>query len=222
MQSHTGKDCRTKQAWRLTDPYTGCSRRWSCFRKHFEALSNRGRANRVLSRLALTVLLTGPPIGALPPPPADEYHVKAAFLYNFARFAEWPLEVFQGPDDPFVICVLGRDPFGHALDDVVAGRQISGRKIVVRRFSEALRVVGCRILFVSSSEPKSDLPVLADMKEQGVLTVGESGSATSAGMIINLKVEGGKIRFEIHTDPADREKLRFSSLLLSLAIVSKE
>jgi hypothetical protein len=176
----------------------------------------------MLSRLSLTILLNCPPIAALPPPPTDEYHVKAAFLYNFARFTEWPPDIFQGPEDPFVICVLGRDPFGLALDDVIVGRKISDRKIVVRRFSDARRVAGCRILFVSSSEPKSDLAVLAGMKESGVLTVGESGNATSEGMIINLKLDNGKVRFEIHTDPADREKLRFSSLLLSLASVSKE
>jgi hypothetical protein len=220
MPSHTGTDCEAELASGLAYPDPVCARRKSCFRKNLVTLLNRGWA--MLSRLSLTVLLTGPPIAALPPPPTDEYHVKAAFLYNFARFTEWPPEVFQGPDDPFVICVLGRDPFGLALDEVIVGRQISGRKIVARRFSEVHRVVGCRILFVSSSEPKSDLSVLAGMKEPGVLTVGESGSATSAGMIINLKLDGGRIRFEIHTDPADREKLRFSSLLLNLANVSKE
>jgi hypothetical protein len=175
----------------------------------------------MLSRLSLKILLTVPLIAALPSRPIDEYQVKAAFLYNFARFVEWPPEVFRGPNDPFVICVLGRDPFGRALDDVIAGRKIAGRPIAVRRVSEAPRAVGCKILFVSSSEPKRDLSVLAAMNEPGVLTVGESGTATSEGMIIILTLEDGKVRFEIHTDPADREKLRFSSLLLSLAIVSK-
>ena len=76
--------------------------------------------------------------------------------------------------------MLGRDPFAHALDDVIAGRKISGRRIVVRRFSEAPRAIGCRILFVSRSEPKADLAVLARMKEQGVLMVGESGKGRDA------------------------------------------
>lgn len=179
-------------------------------------------ATTVFSWLSLTIFLACAPVTAFQALPADEYQVKAAFLYHFAKFAEWPPEVFQGPNDPFAICVLGRDPFAHALDDVIAGRNISGRKIVVRRFLEAPRAVGCRILFVSWSEPKGDLAVLAGMKQQGVLTVGESGSATSAGMIIALKIVSGKVRFEIHTEPAEREKIHFSSLLLSLATVSKE
>ena len=183
---------------------------------------NRKAASTTFSWLSLTILLTCAPIGAFQPQPADEYQVKAAFLYHFAKFAEWPPEVFQGPDDPFAICVLGRDPFAHALDDVIAGRKISGRKIVVRRFSEAPRAVGCRILFVSRSEPKADLAVLASMKVQGVLMVGESGTATSEGMVITLKIEGGKVRFEIHTELADKENIHFSSLLLSLATASKQ
>src|SRR5258708_34362438 len=84
----------------------------------------------------------------------DEYQVKAAFLYNFARFVEWPADVFHDPSDPFAICVLGQDPFGHALDDVVAGKKIEGRAFAVRRISAPRQAVGCRILFVSSSEPK--------------------------------------------------------------------
>ena len=192
-----------------------------CQKFNFRGGWSRNWAPKMLSWLILTILLTGTPMAALEPP-TDEYQVKAAFLYNFARFTEWPPEVFQRPDDPFVICVKGRDPFGHRLDDVIANRKISGRKIVVRRFSGAVPAGGCRILFVSSSEPKSGVAALISNKEPGVLTVGEAGSATSEGMIINLKLVDGKVRFEIHTEPADREKLRFSSLLLSLAIVSKE
>jgi hypothetical protein len=174
-----------------------------------------GRGSGVHSRLSLTVLLVIPLIGATRSRPVDEYQVKAAFLYNFARFIEWPPEVFQDSNDPFVICVLGHDPFGHLLDDVVAGKKIGGRPFAVRRLSEARKVSRCRILFVDSSEPKRVLSVLAAITEPGVLTVGESDSATAAGMIINLMLEDGKVRFEIHHGSADREKLRFSSRLLS-------
>ena len=180
------------------------------------------RANAMLSRLSLTIVLSISLVAASLPRPFDEYHVKAAFLYNFAKFVEWPPGVFQGPNDPFVICVLGRDPFGRALDDVIAGRRIAGRPLTARRVAEAHNAAGCRILFVSASEPEHDLAVLSAMNEAGVLTVGESGSATSEGMIITLTLEGGRVRFAIRTDAADRQKLRFSSLLLSLATVSKK
>ena len=176
----------------------------------------------MLFRLNLAILLTIPLMAASSPRPMDEYQVKAAFLYNFARFVEWPADVFPDPNDPFVICVLGQDPFGHAIDDVVAGKKIEGRAVNVRRISEAPRAIGCRILFVSSSASKRVLATLASMSEPGVLTVGESDNATSAGMIINLTLDEGKVRFEIHTDAADRQKLRFSSKLLSLATVLKK
>jgi hypothetical protein len=222
MESQTGEDDRKEPALLLADPQTGCATRRCCVRENLIAFLERGSTGTMLSRLVFTIFLTAPPIAALPPRPADEYQVKAAFLYNFARFVEWPPEVFQGPDDPFLICVLGRDPFGQALDDVTSGGTVSGRKILVRHFSEARRVAGCRILFVSPSEPKSDLVVLAEIKMPGVLTVGESGSAVSEGMIILLKLDGRKVRFEIHTEKAARARLRFSSHLLSLATVLKD
>jgi hypothetical protein len=154
--------------------------------------------------------------------PPDEYQVKAAFLYNFAKFVEWPGEAFENQSESLLVCVLGEDPFGRALDDVVGGKKIDGRALAIRRISDARQAKGCRMLFVSSSEPKSVLPVLAAINESGVLTVGESDSPAAEGMIINFILENGKIRFAINTAVAEREKLRFSSRLLSLAIIVKK
>jgi hypothetical protein len=176
--------------------------------------------NVVLSfALALTVRLiaAGHPEGR-----PDEYQVKAAFLYNFAKFVEWPQEVFAGTNDPFVICVLGEDPFGRTLDDVLVGKKVEGRAFAVRRISDARRATGCQILFVSSSEQKPVLSFIASMKPAGILTVGESDSPTCEGMIVNLVLDDGKVRFSINTNLADREKLSFSSKLLSLAKVLKK
>jgi len=174
---------------------------------------------RLSIALVLTVRLIAGPRQAGPP---DEYQVKAAFLYNFAKFVEWRPEAFENPGDSLVVCVLGEDPFGRALDDVVEGKKIEGRALAVRRISDAHKVRGCRMLFVSASEPKSVVSVLATINEPGILTVGESDSPASAGMIINFILEGGKIRFAINTAAAEREKLRFSSRLLSLAILVKK
>lgn len=154
--------------------------------------------------------------------PPDEYRVKAAFLYNFAKFVEWPPEAFAGPSEPLVICVLGEDPFGRALDEAVDGKKIEGRAIAVRRISEARQAKGCRMLFVSSSERKRVLTVLASLAEPGLMTVGESDNATSAGMIVNFTLEDGKVRFAIDAAAGQREKLRFSSRLLSLAVSVKK
>jgi uncharacterized protein DUF4154 len=179
--------------------------------------------NSVLLRLHFALVLT---IGLLAAGrqegPADEYQVKAAFLYNFAKFVEWPDDAFASPSNALPLCVLGEDPFGRAIDDVLSGKKVEGRALTLRRLSDARQAKGCRILFVSSSEPRSVLSVLASVNESGVLTVGESNSAVSEGMIINFILEGSKIRFVINTAAAEREKLRFSSRLLSLAIIVKK
>jgi YfiR/HmsC-like len=149
----------------------------------------------------------------------DEYHVKAAFLYNFAKFVDWPAEAFPTPGQPFAICVFGEDPFGRSLDDVITGRAIDGRLVIVRRISDARQTGGCQILFVTSKARKSVVSIFAASKHPGVLTVGETGNSTSEGLIINFTLEGGKVRFEINLVAATEEKLRFNSRLLNLATV---
>jgi len=170
-------------------------------------------------RVILTVVLATGVDLKLPAEQLDEYRVKAAFLYNFAKFVDWPAEAFATPGEPFSICVLGNDPFGQSLDDVIAGRAIGGRPVVVRRISDARQTGGCQILFVTSSAGKHVVSALAAMKRSGVLTVGEAGNSTSEGLIINFTLEAGKVRFEIDLLAAADEKLRFNSRLLSLATV---
>ncbi len=152
--------------------------------------------------------------------PIDEYKVKAAFLYNFAKFVQWPAEAFQSSSEPFAICVLGQDPFGRSLDDAVAGKMIEGRAFVIRRIPGLKqKVTGCHLLFISSAENKHSPPILADVTALGTLTIGESDASAADGVIINFKLDGGKVRFEINVGAAEREKLRISSRLLSLAHV---
>lgn len=171
-----------------------------------------------LRLILATVLAAG--IGLkLPAEQLDEYRVKAAFLYNFAKFVDWPAEAFPTPGEPFAICVLGEDPFGRSLDDAIAGRAIAGRPVVVRRVSEARQTGGCQILFVTPASGRHVVSILATLKHPGVLTVGESGNSRSEGLIINFTLEGGKVRFEIDLVAAADEKLRFNSRLLSLATV---
>ena len=87
-------------------------------------------------------------------PVADEYPVKAAFLFNFAKFVEWPADAFKGPDDPIAICVLGQNPFGGALEDVVRNKTVANRAFVVREVSNAQQASKCQIVFVTASERK--------------------------------------------------------------------
>ena len=148
---------------------------------------------------------------------SDEYQVKAAFLFNFAKFVEWPAQTFKSPSDSMSICVLGPNPFGRSLDEAVAGKSIDGRRFVVRQIANAAEVPGCQILFIASPQKKHS----PDPATVGVLTVGESEGFAAGGGVIGFKLQGGRVRLEVNVDAADQRKLRISSKLLSLAQIVK-
>jgi len=152
---------------------------------------------------------------------ADEYQVKAAFLFNFAKFVEWPADTFKAADDPITICVWGQDPFGGALEDVVRNKTVAGRPFVVRPVSNTAQATKCQIVFVTSSERKRVRSILDELKGRGILTVGEAEDFTSNGGVINFKLKDARVRIEIDTGAAERAKLRISSKLLSLAEIRK-
>jgi len=150
--------------------------------------------------------------------PPSEYTVKAAFLYGFGQFVEWPPKTFADPSAPFVIGVAGDDPFGGALDEIAAKRTIQGRRIVIRRFAapDDYRVP-CQILFVSRSLSADQQAMFLKKAEgQAVLTVGETPGFTEKGGIVNFFVEGDRIRFEINAETARAARLRMDAKLLSL------
>ena len=152
----------------------------------------------------------------------DEYQVKAAFLYNFAKFVEWPPQAFQGTGEPIAICVVGQDRFEGALEETVKGKEAEGRPLVVRNVPAANGFAGCQILFVSASERKHFPAILSNAKKCGLLTVGEAEGFASAGGVINFKLEGGRVRFEINVEAAQQRELRISSKLLMLAETVKK
>ena len=152
---------------------------------------------------------------------ADEYRVKAAFLYNFAKFVEWPAQAFKSPTDPIVIGVLGKNPFGAALSEAVAGKTLGGRTFQVREVTDA-QAAGCQIVFVSSSERKRMGPLFIVIGNSAVLTVGETDNFAVEGGIINFKIDAGSVRLQINVEAARKQQLRISAKLLSLAeIVEK-
>ena len=153
---------------------------------------------------------------------ANEYQVKAAFLYNFAKFVEWPAQSFKGSDDPIAICTLGQNPFGSMLEDAVKGKTLEGRAFVVRAIPDVRQARGCHILFISSSEQKHLQLILESIKAPGILTVGETEGFAKNGGIINFKLEGGMVRFEINVGAAAKEGLQIRSNLLSLAEIVNE
>jgi hypothetical protein len=146
-----------------------------------------------------------------------EQQLKAAFVYNFAKFVEWPAESFRRPTDPVVSCVLGDSAIQGALADAGRTAPIGERNFVVRRVLDAEQARECHILFVSAAERKRWRGLLPDIRGGGVLAVGESDSFLSEGGVVNLRLDGGRIRIQIDVTAVERERLRISSRLLSLA-----
>jgi hypothetical protein len=147
----------------------------------------------------------------------DEYQVKAAFLYNFAKFVEWPAQTFKTDKDPVRICVLGQDPFGSSLGDAVGGKTVLGRPFVLSNISSADQVTDCQILFISSSERKRLKAIFAELRTTGVLTVGETDGFATQGGIVNFKLLDGRVCLEINIEASAQAKLRINSSVLSLA-----
>ena len=146
-----------------------------------------------------------------------EYEVKAAFLYNFAKFVEWPVGAFPDADAALELCIYGDDPFGPVIDHIVRGRTVQGRPIIVQRKAETTSLAGCHLLFVGPVSGEEVARIVQLTGGTSVLTVGETDRFVDAGGMIRLFVEGGKVRFEVNAGAAERAELRVSSQLLKLA-----
>ncbi|HXP78386.1 MAG TPA: YfiR family protein [Verrucomicrobiae bacterium] len=149
----------------------------------------------------------------------SEYQVKAAYLFNFLKFVEWPDESFADPLAPLVIGVVGEDPFGNALPQVVIGKTVQGRDLVIRIYHAGEDLRGAHILFISASERKRLPMILSSLRGSSVLTVADTAGFLDAGGMIQFLNENGRVRFAIDVDATSRAKLKMSSKLLSLAKV---
>lgn len=145
-----------------------------------------------------------------------EYEVKAAFLFNFVKFVEWPAEALPA-GGPLLICVLGDDPFGDALDAITKGERVGGHETAIRRFRSLDQVRSCQVLFVSLSERRQMPAVFEAVRGASVLTVSDIDRFAASGGMINFTKQNYRIGFEINPQAAERARLRISSKLLSLA-----
>jgi hypothetical protein len=168
-----------------------------------------------LALLALLLLLRGAFAASVP----GEYQVKAVFLFNFTHFVEWPADAFPDPQAPFVIGVLGQDPFGSALDEAVRGESVNGRQLIVQRYSRIADLKPCQILFIDRSVDGEMEKALAALAHQRTLTVSDLDSATPRAVIIRFLSENQKIRLQINVDSARTAGLTISSKLLRPAQV---
>jgi len=163
-----------------------------------------------------------------------EYQVKAAFLYNFIKFVDWPKEKVAESNEPVIIGIFGKDPFGNAFAPV-KDKEGKDRKVLIKRFKpiEELKKSGekdkslpereieslrkCHLLFICSSEEKSIKEIINLVKDHSVLTIGDMQGFLESGGIINFIMEEKKVRFEINMTAANRAKLKIRSQLLRLA-----
>lgn len=145
----------------------------------------------------------------------EEYQVKAVYLYNFGRFVQWPES--GAKDDPFTICVLGRDPFEVILDTTLANEKIESHKLVAKRIANYKDARGCRIVFISASELSRAKEILSLLEGSPVLTVSDMPSFVSNGGMIQFVLQDNKVRFEVNLTAAEKAGLTLSSQLLKVA-----
>lgn len=192
---------------------------------------------RVYSLIVLILALFGTPIQAgakSDSAPGREYQIKAAFIYNFIKFVDWPKEKTADSNEPIIIGIIGKDPFGRVFEPI-KDKKVKNRIVVIKRFKsfEAIQKLGehdkaefdrninylrkCHLLFVCSSEKDKVKEVLALVKDHSVLTVADTKGFLESGGIINFLMEDKKVRFEINVTAAKKSKLKISSKLLRLA-----
>lgn len=150
---------------------------------------------------------------------ASESDVKAAFLFNFAKFVEWPPEVLSD-SDKLVVGVLGDDAFGSTLEKALAGKTAGGHPIAVERLAvpEQEKLTRCHILFVSPTQNERLGPLLATTADAALLTVGENDEFVDRGGVIAFTVQDNKLRFSVNARAAERAGLKISSQLTKLAL----
>jgi hypothetical protein len=187
-------------------------------------LSRRRRYRAFVSRLlcvlafaALIALCVPGQVLAQSPIQAPEQRVKAAFLFKFGSYVEWPTGAFASANAPLTIGVMDADELADELTAIVAGRVIDGRPVIVRKLHEGDPVAGLNILFVGKSVDGSLPKILSPMKGRATLAVTESDGALDAGSMINFVVVDGKVRFDVALAPAVAGSLKISSRLLAVA-----
>ena len=171
--------------------------------------------------LCLLNLSTGAPdTRAQAQEPNAEYQLKAAFLYNFAKFVEWPAETFPTTSTPFTVCALGNDPFGTSLD-AIAGKTVKDRTLIVKRIRSVTAVNGCQILYVSPNELPQATDLLRSLQKSPVLTVCDMDSCAETGLMLNMRMADNRVQLDMNLDAVQHTTLKVSSQLIKLTRIVK-
>lgn len=150
---------------------------------------------------------------------AELNRLKAAFIFQFTNFVEWPDDAFENDSSPFVIGVVGNDAVRDILETAVQQKLIAGRKPSVRSFSSTSDLSSCQIIFVDKSEARNASDIVDRHMDRPILMISDSDRFTKLGGVIRLYQERSKLRIEINIDAAERANLKISSKLLSLSRV---
>jgi len=150
-------------------------------------------------------------------PPPREYQLKAAFIFNFAQFVEWPGDTFPGPDAPLVIGVMGDSTMAASLEMACRGKTAGKREIVVKNLSGADAIRSAQIVFIGAAERDRLPELIRRATAESVLTVGDFDGFTAASGMVRFLTEDNRLRFEVNLDAVNAGKLRVSAQLLKLA-----
>jgi hypothetical protein len=173
------------------------------------------RLGRILRRLGLALLFLS--AARAQSPTAGEYQVKAAFLFNFAKFVEWPTSSFSDASAPLRICVFGRDPFGEELRNITREKTVNGHRLEVSQVLDLGVARTCHILFIASSETARLKQIFESLRGTDALTVGDTKGFVEQGGMINFVLENSRVQFEVNRKAAEQGGLKISSKLLSVA-----
>jgi len=199
----------------------------------FEIAGYQWAVNLMLGRLGILIVALSVSLSWAPEAVAQvsdssdssEYLIKAGFIYNFAKFVDWPATAFAQPDSPIVIGILGTDPFGTLIDRIVENKKIGARGFVVKRLkwnTDLKDLKECKILFVGASEKAHLDDLVQIVKNLPILTVGETPGFAERGGVIRFVLEDNRVRFEINVEAAHQADLTISSRLLTLARIIQQ
>ncbi len=177
-----------------------------------------GRALILL--LGLLIMAPGVPVfGASNGNGASELEseVKAAFLYKFLGYIDWPATAFPKPDSPYVIGVFSADAIAEELAGIAAGRSVNGRPVVVRKIKEGEPLSGVHMLFIGRSAGVRQAQLLDIARQNSIVSVTETENGLAQGSVINFHLADGRVRFEVSLTAAEKSDFKFSSRLLSVA-----
>ena len=178
----------------------------------------RPLALRALCRVLVTaVALVSATTASLAQSASNEAEVKAAFVYNFLKFVDWPSHALPKPDQPFAIAIVGEGSVADAAESLLRGKRISAYPVVVLRVKAGEPLSDVHAVFVTGADPEKARRTLATKSNASILTIGDDAQFAARGGMIGLYVEDRRVRFEVNTDAADATGLRVSSRLLALA-----